>query len=88
MIVTIDEVATMLRTTPGAARGVLDRLNVKPINLGPGRGLGLRWFDDEILTALDAQRKPKHAKKHVQHLITGRSVAELVNELTGKHVVQ
>ena len=44
---TLIEAAQKLRTTPGAARGVLDRLKVKPFNLGRGRGLGLRWKSEE-----------------------------------------
>ena len=48
MLLTIIEAAEKLRTTPGAARGVLDRLKAKPFNLGPGRGLGLRWDSYEI----------------------------------------
>lgn len=35
-LLTITEVGQLLKTTPGAARNVLDRLKVKPFNLGPG----------------------------------------------------
>ena len=58
MLLTITEAATKLITTPGAARGVLDRLKVKPFNLGRGRGLGLRWKSEEIDAALELSREP------------------------------
>lgn len=57
MLLTIIEAAEKLRTTPGAARRVLDRLKVKPFNLGPGRGLGLRWDSYEI-DSLEAVTTP------------------------------
>jgi len=88
-LLTIAEVGQLLKTTPSAARGVLDRLKVKPFNLGPGRGLGLRWYRHEILEALERQREPRPKPKPqriVKHesLFVGRSVAEIAAELTGK----
>ena len=89
MLLTITEAAEKLRTTPGAARGVLDRLKVKPFNLGPGRGLGLRWDSYEIDEALNRSRetKPKPQPKRVvvhRKTFDGRSMSEIVAELTSK----
>lgn len=84
MLLTITEAAEKLRTTPGAARGVLDRLNVKPFNLGRGRGLGLRWKSEEIDAALELSREPRKKPKirvNVPSHITG---ASLIAELTGQ----
>lgn len=86
-LLTLSEAAEKLRTTPGAARGVLDRLKVKPFNLGRGRGLGLRWKSEEIDAALERSREPKQKPKPAPRvpqgsLFIGRSVAEIAAELT------
>ena len=85
-LLTITEAAEKLRTTKGAARGVLDRLKVKPFNLGPGRGLGLRWDSNEIDEALKRGRepiqKPKKAPAPYVSMFRGRSAADIVAELT------
>lgn len=84
MLLTITEAATLLRTTPGAARGVLDRLRVKPINLGRGRGLGLRWYKHEIDEALLSSRTEKRKLPPVPRasLVAGKSIAQIAAELT------
>jgi len=91
-LLTLTEVGQLLKTTPGAARGVLDRLKVKPFNLGPGRGLGLRWYRHEILEALERSReprqKPKKAPAPYVSMFRGRSVAEIVAELTSPQTKQ
>lgn len=86
MLLTTTEAAELLRTTPTAARGVLDRLRVKPVNLGHGRGLGLRWYKSEILDALDNSRKPLEPRQALQDrpsCFRGRSAGQIVAELTG-----
>ena len=89
MLLTITEAADMLRTTPGAARGVLERLAVKPINLGRGRGLGLRWYRSEIVAALDAGRAPRQKpKRALPSPFAGKSAAQIVSELTGHGLAQ
>lgn len=90
MLLTIIEAAALLRTTPGAARGVLERLRVKPINLGSGRGLGLRWYRHEIDEALLASRTEKRKRPPVPRAcpFSGKSIAELAAELTNPGVRQ
>lgn len=85
MLLTTAEVAELLRTTPGAARNVLDRLRVRPVNLGRGRGLGLRWYRHEVEEALESTRKPKPKRKPATtpSMFAGKSVAEIAAELTG-----
>ena len=84
MLMTITEAADLLRTTPGAARGVLERMAVKPVNLGRGRGLGLRWYRHEILAALDNGRTPRAKKPRITPSpFAGKSAAQIVAELTG-----
>jgi hypothetical protein len=83
VLLTTAEAAELLRTTTGAARGVLERLLVKPVNLGLGRGLGLRWYRHEILEALDAKRQPKTKRKVIQqNPFAGKTAAQIVAELT------
>lgn len=84
MLLTTAEVATLLRTTPTAARGVLERLRVKPVSLGSGRGLGLRWYRHEIDEALALSREPKKTPPRKRHAdpFAGKSVAQIVAELT------
>lgn len=89
MLLTITEAADLLRTTPGAARGVLDRLSVKPINLGRGRGLGLRWYRHEIVAALDAGRAPRQKpRKAPSSPFAGKTTAQIVAELTAGTMAQ
>ncbi|MDY0274762.1 MAG: hypothetical protein RBR42_04890 [Desulfomicrobium sp.] len=89
MLMTIKEAADLLRTTPGAARGVLERLSVRPINLGTGRGLGLRWYKHEIVAALDDGRKPrKKPVKAIPDPFAGKSTDQLMGELTASNPVQ
>lgn len=83
MLLKISEVADLLRTTPGAARGVLKRLNVTPIDLGRGRGLGLRWKSDDILEALEKTKPVPNTRAKPRPLdpILSRSRADLIDEL-------
>lgn len=85
MLMTINEVADLLKTTPGAARTTLENLNVLPVNLGPGRGKGLRWYRSEILSALDDSRKKPAPKKNTAKTkspFAGKSMPQLMEELT------
>lgn len=81
--------AELLGTTPGAARGVLERLGVVPYDLGRGRGLGLRWHPQEVLEALERSRRPRQAPaprpaRKQEHLILGRPMDDLIRELAGQ----
>lgn len=85
MLMTITDIAGLLKTTPRAARTTLDNLKLCPVNLGPGRGKGLRWYRSEILVALDDSRKnpvPKKKRAKTTSLFAGKSTAQLMEELT------
>ncbi|MBI9112427.1 hypothetical protein [Maridesulfovibrio ferrireducens] len=91
MLMTITEVADLLRTTPGAARTTLDNLKLCPVNLGQGRGKGLRWYRSEILTALDDSRKsttPKKRPPKTTSPFSGKSMSQLMEELTSPQMSQ
>lgn len=81
----ITDVAAYLSTTPGAARNWLRRMGVPDIDLGRGRGLGLRWSPLDVESALlkmreSAKPKPK-PKLPTQRLIVGRTTAEILADL-------
>lgn len=87
MLLTTNEVADLLKTTPGAARNVLDRLQVQPVNLGRGRGLGLRWYKSEVMEALEGTRKTQRKRKPSVpkgDMFAGKSATELIAELTSE----
>lgn len=92
----ITDVAEYLRTTPGAARNWLARHSVPVIDLGRGRGLGLRWKAIHVQDAVHASMQekksgePKAKRKNsgVTGIITGRSRSELLAELTNTSALQ
>ena len=69
---------------------------VQPVDLGRGRGNGLRWHRRAVMTVIDtlhaeAQKKagvPKRRRAHAAGCILGRSADELYNEMYGKGAVQ
>jgi len=87
-LLNLKDVAELLGTTPGAARGVLERLGVVPYDLGRGRGLGLRWHPQEIIEALERSRRPRQAPgskpaRKAADPFFGKTTAELIRELAG-----
>ena len=84
----ITDVAAYLSTTPGAARNWLERKLVPAIDLGVGRGLGLRWsrmdVDDALIKAKKGNdsHKTKKPKLPKQRMISGRTTAEILADLT------
>jgi hypothetical protein len=92
----IIDVANYLGTTPGAAKNWLKKHNVPVIDLGRGRGLGLRYkllHIEEAINAALIEKKPNGhalAKKpqFKQGLIRGRCRAEVISELTETSPVQ
>ena len=84
----IADVAAYLSTTPGAARNWLERHKVPSVDLGRGRGLGLRWRSlhvEEAVRAIEekaAPSRPAAKPKKVTGLIRGRNRADVVAELT------
>ena len=56
----ITDVAKWANLTPGRARSLLATLGVRPFDLGPGRGLGLRWMSTEVVDAFEKLRQGKY----------------------------
>ena len=90
----IADVAAYLSTTPGAARKWLDRNKVPVVDLGRGRGLGLRWrlvHIEEVVRIIsqgEPVQKPFKPVKFKESLIRGRNRRELLSELTDPSPVQ
>jgi hypothetical protein len=85
------ELAELLRLpTPSAAEKKARELGVQPYAFGRGRGKGNRWDWIEVQEALRSSRESKPRRKMVrpQMGIIGRSISEIMDELTGKPVRQ
>lgn len=90
----ISDVAAYLSTTPGAARNWLERNKVPFVDLGRGRGLGLRWRAIHVEEAVraasqeTAEKQPAKKPRPVTGLIRGRSREAILSELTDPSPVQ
>ena len=80
------ELADFLGITLNQAIAILEEHGVKPVDLGRGRGHGLRWRTSavtRVADALHAQAQEQTAKPHhsrVSRPLRGRSVDELFGE--------
>lgn len=92
-----EQLAQRMGTTPGiAARLLLDK-GVSPVDLGCGRGRGLRWYSLAVDTVIrqiheEAQQLAAPGKKIVRkpkkYTVLGRSVQDLYEELTNHDKLQ
>jgi len=89
MLLNKDQIAERLSTTPDIARRVLSAHGVQPVDLGPGRGRGKRWYSSAVDAVIhrmheEAQEKnPQKRRVHVgPHLVRGKTVKQLYAELT------
>lgn len=62
------EVAAMFGTSPGVAASILRQHGLYPIDIGRGRGKGLRWLESGVQAVLlaihqKAQPKPKKVRR-------------------------
>ncbi len=94
-LLTKGQIAELLGTTPGVAATLLAEKGIHPIDLGRGRGRGLRWYSLAVDTVIrqmhdDAQPKEKRPVPRLPKpgLVQGRSVHDLYAELTGQTKVQ
>lgn len=82
------DVATLLNIGHKPARRWLDKYGVPLIDLGRGRGLGLRWdaadVRDAISRAKSGGQKPaprQHTPVRGKSFFTGRPVADILKDL-------
>jgi hypothetical protein len=56
-LLTTKEVASLLKCGEKGARTWLRGCKIVPVDLGRGRGKGLRWYRNEIMESLEGSRK-------------------------------
>lgn len=99
LFMTKEQIGTALETSPGVAAALLAEKGVKPVDWGRGRSRGLRWYAPAVEQAAremheDAQGvKPSacqedRAYRRKPGLIQGRSVDEIMSELTRRRELQ
>lgn len=91
LVLTLDEVASLLNTGPKRTAKLLATHGVEPIDYGPGRGGGLRWHQLAIINLMgilhaNAQAKSQTArppKKSSRLTVKGKSASQLFAEFNG-----
>lgn len=77
------ELGPFLGMTQAQAIAILDAHGVKPVDLGKGRGHGLRWRTTAVIRVADAlhaeaqAQTPKPHRPRTSHSVRGRSAEEL-----------
>ena len=90
LLLTRSQIAVALNVSEGNARKMLEAHGVLPINLGRGRGNGLRWLTSAVIKVADilhAEAQAKSAKKCRRipaHTLVGKTAAQLFAEFNGK----
>lgn len=90
LLLTRSQIGVALNMSEGNARKMLEVHGVLPINLGRGRGNGLRWLTSAVIKVADilhaeAQAKSgKRCRRIPEHSVVGKSAAQLFAEFNGK----
>jgi len=84
------DIARVLNMSESKARKILAEHGIKPIDLGPGRGNGLRWHTSAVIHIADILHAEAQAQKNrflrhsrPKHPILGKTAAELWAEFNG-----
>lgn len=92
LYLTRKQIGKVLAMSEKQAREILNEHNVHPVDLGKGRGHGLRWRTSAVIHVADtlhaqaqeARRKTnKDTAPRKPHLIKGRNAKELYQEFNG-----
>ena len=89
LFLTRKEVAATLGMTERQARAILSAHGVKPIDLGKGRGHGLRWRTSAVIAVADALHDAAQAQADTPRRprklspLRGRTAADLFAEFQG-----
>ena len=89
LLLTRKEVCQLLNTGETTALRLLAKYNIQPIDLGKGRGNGLRWRTSEVIKLADilhteAQTaKIRRYKKASPYNVLGKTASELFAEFNG-----
>ena len=65
------EIAAVFGTSPDIARAILRSHGVQPVDLGAGRGRGLRWLESAVLAVMQEMHTEANARVPKNH--EGRS---------------
>lgn len=79
------DIAAMLSTNADMAASILKKYGCYPIDLGYGRGRGLRWLESAVINAMrlmhmEAQPIPKEKKEKIKY---PKSELDLANMKAG-----
>lgn len=90
LLLTRTQIGLALNMSESNARKTLEAHGIMPINLGRGRGNGLRWHTSAVIRVADilhaeAQAKgSKKCRRTSAHTVVGKSAAQLFAEFNGK----
>ena len=95
LYLTRHEIGPALTVSERKARSILEQHGVKPVDLGRGRGNGLRWRTSAVIQVADtlhAEAQNRQAKSSSRlprkRPILGRSAAEIFAEISRGQPVQ
>ena len=95
LYLTRHEIGQVLTVSERKARTILEQHGVKPVDLGRGRGNGLRWRTSAVIQVADTlhaeaqQQKAKSARMLTKmRPIRGRSASELFAEFNREQPIQ
>lgn len=95
LYLTRKEIGAALNMSESKARSILDKYGVKPVDIGRGRGNGLRWRTSAVIQVADtlhAEAQNRKAKNPSgpsrKRPLLGRSAAEIFAEISGGQPVQ
>ena len=95
LYLTRHEIGPALTVSERKARTTLEQHGVKPVDLGRGRGNGLRWRTSAVIQVADTlhaeaqQQKAKSARMPAKmRPIRGRSASELFAEFNREQPIQ
>lgn len=93
LFLTRSQIAQLLNMSESHAKKLLAEHGITPIDLGRGRGKGLRWrtaavieLADILHTDAQAKKKPRRVKSS-GHSVLGKSASELFAEFNGSNSV-
>lgn len=95
LYLTRKEIGPVLNMSESKARALLEKYNVKPVDMGRGRGNGLRWRTTAVIQVADTLHTEAQNRKakRVSRLpgmrpILGRSAADIFAEISRRQPVQ
>lgn len=85
-LLTRSQISQILNVSESNAKRILAEHGVQPIDLGRGRGNGLRWHTEAVIKVADIlhteaqSRKPQRRKQSQLYSIKGKTAAQLLAE--------